>query len=159
MHVARRRLLALAALPLLAPVSPGSAWAAGELNLDDAGLALEGYDPVAYVTRGEPTPGEAGITTQFRGATYLFASQSHLAMFQADPDRYLPRYGGYCAYAAALGTKAHGDPEVWKIVDGRLYLNYSRWIGWRWEADQAAYIAKADKVWPRIAAIPADQLE
>ncbi|WP_205625072.1 YHS domain-containing (seleno)protein [Geminicoccus roseus] len=129
------------------------------MNLDDAGLALEGYDPVAYFTLDEPAKGDPAITMQRQGATYRFVSQENRAAFAAEPDRYLPRYGGYCAYAAALGAKAHGDPQVWKIVDGKLYLNYSRWIGWRWELGREEYIEKADRLWPDIASIPADQLD
>lgn len=137
----------IAFLLLMAP----AAFAAGpELNLDRAGLALRGFDPVAYFTDGQPRPGKAEISAVHDGATYRFATAANHAAFVAAPEKFLPQYGGYCAYASALGKKADGDPAVWKIVDGKLYLNINRSIGERWSADMPGFIGKADQAWPQI---------
>ncbi|MEM9555192.1 MAG: YHS domain-containing (seleno)protein [Acidobacteriota bacterium] len=113
-------------------------------------LALDGYDPVAYFTDGTPVQGSKKHTTTYRGATWRFASAEHRELFEADPTRYAPQYGGYCAWAVAQGKTADADPEVWAIVDGKLYLNYNRKIGEDWEADRAGHIAAADVNWPEL---------
>jgi YHS domain-containing protein len=113
-------------------------------------VAVGGYDPVAYFTDGRPTRG----TTQFRimhqGYEYRFASAEHLAAFRADPARYLPQYGGYCAWAVAHGYTASGDPQQWRIVDGRLFLNYNAEIQRRWASDIPGNIRSADANWPGV---------
>jgi YHS domain-containing protein len=113
-------------------------------------LALGGYDAVAYFTIGEPTEGSAAYTSSYQGAVFQFASQENLDLFQADPAKYAPQYGGYCAWAAARGKTAAGKPQHWAIVDGRLYLNYSRGIQRKWDADRAGFITKADAAWPTV---------
>lgn len=128
------------------------ALAAGvELNASSTGLALQGYDPVAYFTEGEATPGNWKITTSYNDATYRFASEAHKAAFEADPEAYLPQYGGYCAFGAAMGFKFDGDPHQWKIVDGELYLNISQDIQERWLTDVPGFIDQADVNWADIA--------
>jgi len=128
------------------------ALAAGvELNASSTGLALQGYDPVAYFTEGEATPGNWKITTSYNDATYRFASEAHKAAFEADPEAYLPQYGGYCAFGAAMGFKFDGDPHQWKIVDGELYLNISKDIQERWLTDVPGFIEQADVNWVDIA--------
>jgi hypothetical protein len=84
------------------------------------------------------------------GATWRFASAEHRDMFAASPEQYAPRYGGYCSYAVSQGHTASIDPEAWKIVDGKLYLNYSKGVQKMWEKDQAGYIGKADANWPGL---------
>ena len=113
-------------------------------------LAVEGYDPVAYFTEGRPVKGDRDFTTQYNGAQFRFASQANLDMFLADPAKYAPQYGGYCAWAVSQGYTASIDPEAWRIVDGRLYLNYSRDVQKRWEADIPGFIKAADGNWPKI---------
>jgi len=136
-----------------------AAFAAGpEFNLDRAGLALRGFDPVAYFTDGQPKPGKAEISAAHDGATYRFATAANRDAFAAAPEKFLPQYGGYCAYASALGKKADGDPAIWKIVDGKLYLNFNRSIDERWGADIPGYISKADKAWPQIKSKSAAEL-
>ncbi|MFO0690604.1 MAG: YHS domain-containing (seleno)protein [Myxococcota bacterium] len=115
-------------------------------------LALDGYDPVAYFTDGRPVPGRAEFELAWRGATWRFASAEHRALFEADPERYAPRYGGYCAWAMAQGREASGDPRFWKIVGGRLYLNYDASVQKKWEADIPGFIERADANWPRLLA-------
>jgi YHS domain-containing protein len=128
------------------------ALAAGvELNASSTGLALQGYDPVAYFTEGEPTPGNWKITSSYNDATYRFASEEHKAAFEANPEAYLPQYGGYCAFGAAMGFKFDGDPHQWKIVDGELFLNISKDIQERWLTDVPGFIKTADAKWTDIA--------
>lgn len=129
-----------------------SAMAAGvELNASSTGLALQGYDPVAYFTEGAPQKGNWKITSIHEDATYRFASEENKAAFEKNPEAYLPEYGGYCAFGAAMGFKFDGDPTVWKIVDGELYLNISEDIQDRWEGDIPGFIEKADANWGEIA--------
>ncbi|MCE8512212.1 hypothetical protein KBY22_05875 [Ruegeria pomeroyi] len=131
----------------------GSALAAGvELNASSTGLALQGYDPVAYFTVGEATEGDWKITSVYHDATYRFANNENKAAFEANPEAYLPAYGGYCAFGAAMGFKFDGDPDNWKIVDGQLYLNLSDEIQAKWEEDISGFIVKADTNWTDIAA-------
>ncbi|MEP3198686.1 MAG: YHS domain-containing (seleno)protein [Lentilitoribacter sp.] len=128
------------------------ALAAGvELNASSTGLALQGYDPVAYFTEGEATPGNWQITSSHNDATYRFANEEHKAAFEADPAAYLPQYGGYCAFGAAMGFKFDGDPHQWKIVDGELFLNISKDIQERWLTDVPGFIKTADANWTDIA--------
>ncbi len=112
--------------------------------------AIRGYDPVAYFTLGKPTEGEARYSAEWQGATYRFASADNLALFESDPGRYAPQYGGYCAYAVSQGYTASTDPEAWSIVDGKLYLNYSTGIQKRWEKDVPGYVRAADRNWPEV---------
>lgn len=128
-----------------------SALAAGvELNASSTGLALQGYDPVAYFTQGQPTKGNWQITASHNDATYRFASEEHKKKFLANPDAYLPQYGGYCAFGAAMGFKFDGDPNYWKVVDNKLYLNISQDVQQRWQGDTAQYIPLANEKWEVI---------
>lgn len=116
------------------------------------GLAAEGYDVVAYFTDGKPVKGEKQFKVVQDGATYLFASEDHRVLFEENPEKYLPAYGGYCAWAVAQGDTAGIDPEAWTIYQGRLYLNYSKKIRAKWEKDKDDNISKADANWPEIVA-------
>ena len=113
-------------------------------------LAVGGYDPVAYFTSGKPTEGRKAFEHRYRNATWRFSTAENLAAFKADPARYAPQYGGYCAWAAAQGYTAKGDPRAWKLVNGRLYLNYDASIQMKWEADIPGFIARADANWPAV---------
>jgi hypothetical protein len=112
--------------------------------------ALGGYDPVAYFTEGKARPGSSSITLEWKGATWRFASAENRDRFQAEPERYAPRYGGHCAWATARNYLAKGDPLHWRIVDGRLYLNYDAKVQSDWEKDIPGEIAKADANWPAV---------
>jgi YHS domain-containing protein len=114
------------------------------------GVAVGGYDPVAYFTEGRAVPGSKDITLEHEGATWRFATEASREAFKADPTRYAPQYGGYCAYAVANGYTAKGDPEAWSVHEGRLYLNYDRTVRSTWEKDKVGYIAKAEKNWPGV---------
>lgn len=114
------------------------------------GVALGGYDPVAYFEGGAPLEGSAAHSVDWQGAEWRFASAENRARFIADPEAYAPQFGGYCAWAVAEGYTAHGDPHVWSIVDGRLYLNYSARVHRRWERDVPGFISRADANWPGV---------
>lgn len=116
--------------------------------------AVGGYDPVAYFKDGKPVAGSKDITLQHGGATWRFASEANRAAFAADPQRYEPRYGGYCAWAVSQGYTAKGDPKAWKIVGGKLYLNYDQNVQRTWEKDSPGHISRADANWPKIVGKP-----
>ena len=140
----------LTGVALTAAVATQSLAAGVELNASSTGLALQWYDPVAYFIVGEATPGNWTITSSYNDATYRFASEEHKAAFDADPEAYLPQYGGYCAWAVAQGKTAKGDARRWAVVDGKLYLNYNKGIQKKWDKDRAGFIASADQNWPTV---------
>lgn len=115
------------------------------------GLAVHGYDVVAYYTKGRPTIGRAKFSAVHNAATYRFASEDHLKAFTDDPEKYLPQYGGYCAYGVAVGAKFDGDPHQWRIVAGKLYLNLNPEVQKLWRSDIPGFIKKADRNWSKIA--------
>ena len=112
--------------------------------------AIRGYDPVAYFTVGEPIKGSDQYTFEWEGGTFKFASADNMELFKAEPTKYAPQYGGYCAYAVSNGYTATTDPDAWSIVDGKLYLNYSLGVRERWLEDVPGHIAAADKNWPGV---------
>jgi YHS domain-containing protein len=116
----------------------------------DQNGAIRGYDPVAYFTHGAPAKGSKEFRHEWRGATWHFASSANRDRFAADPQRYAPQYGGYCAYGVALGSAPPIDPAAWSIVDGKLYLNYNLPTRATWEKDIPGYIRKADANWPGV---------
>lgn len=114
------------------------------------GAAIRGYDPVAYFTTGQPTPGSPDITADYDGATWRFATAENRALFLLEPAKYAPQYGGYCAYGMTVGQKVPVDPAAWSIVEGRLYLNNSLAVRESWSKDPAGNIGKADAAWPKV---------
>jgi hypothetical protein len=128
----------------------GSALAADQTAPSAPRLAIKGYDPVAYFTEGRPTPGLPAFEQVWENARWRFASAANRDRFTADPDRYAPQYGGYCAYGIANGARFEVDPEAWAIVDGKLYLNYSKGTLKDWASDRAANIKRADANWPTL---------
>tara|TARA_R110002020_G_scaffold122787_1_gene278635 strand:- start:2694 stop:3143 length:450 start_codon:yes stop_codon:yes gene_type:complete len=135
------------ALPFLILIVLAQAALAGEANLGPDGVAIQGHDPVAYFTEGKAVPGDASLTATHDGATYRFSSADNKAAFEADPARYAPQYGGYCAYGAAQGYKAPVEPDKFTVLDGKLYLNYNGAVQSTWVKDTAGYIEKADAFW------------
>lgn len=128
-----------------------SAFAAGvDVNATITGLALRGVDPVSYFTNGAPQDGDFKITTVHNGATYRFVSEENRDLFTQNPNKYAPQYGGFCAFGTAMGIKVDGDPDLWKIVDEKLYLNLSPAVQERWNEDVAGYITTADGKWSDI---------
>ena len=135
---------ALAAAPALA-TSPVNKSLLG-------GVAIEGYDPVAYFSEGKPVVGRREHAFEWRGATWRFASAENRALFAREPEKYAPQFGGYCAWAVAHGYTAGIDPEAWTIHDGKLYLNYDKEIEAQWRADMVRQIANAEAQWPKLLA-------
>lgn len=132
---------ALLATPALAATPP---------IYTEAGIALGGTDPVAYFTENAPKAGSADITYDWNGATWRFTSEDHAARFAAEPEAYAPQFGGYCAWAVSRGYTASTVPEAWKIVDGRLYRNYSLRVQRRWSRDIPGNIARGNANWPSV---------
>ncbi|MCA8927691.1 MAG: YHS domain-containing protein [Alphaproteobacteria bacterium] len=128
-------------------------------NLGPDGLALKGYDPVAYQTEGAAVPGKAAFTATHDGATYRFASAGNRDAFAADPARYTPAFGGYCAMAMVFAKKVDTDPTAFRVVDGQLYLNFNQAVRDRWLQDVPGNIAKANANWSVVADKPASALQ
>ncbi|MTI09409.1 YHS domain-containing (seleno)protein [Curvivirga aplysinae] len=113
--------------------------------------AVGGYDTVSYFTNGEPVKGSKDHKVTWNGATWLFSSAENKALFEADPEKYAPQYGGYCAWAVAEVNEGYeGDPKIWKIVDGKLYLNNNDSVQERWNKDIPGFIETANKNWPGL---------
>jgi YHS domain-containing protein len=123
---------------------------AGEYYEKD-GVALRGHDPVAYFKDGKPVRGSPEHHADYRGSVFHFATAANRAAFVADPAKYAPQYGGYCAYGLASGYKAATDPAAFTIVAGKLYLNYNADVQRKWSRDIPGQIAKADRQWPAVA--------
>lgn len=112
--------------------------------------AIGGYDPVAYFTESKPVKGNPDFSYAYKDATWLFSSAANRDAFKAAPDKYMPQYGGYCAYGTSQGHKAPTEPEAWTIVDGKLYLNYNPKVKTKWSENQAENIKAADQQWPKL---------
>jgi YHS domain-containing protein len=112
--------------------------------------AIRGYDPVAYFTVGKPVKGVKDFSVNYNGAVWYFSSKQNADAFKANPEKYAPQYGGYCAYGLADGHKAPTEPDAWTIVNGKLYLNYDKDVQGMWNKKQKEYIVTADKNWPAI---------
>lgn len=113
-------------------------------------IALSGYDPVAYFTEKKPVKGNPQFTAEWKGAVWHFASAANRDLFKADPAKYAPQYGGYCAFGASEGYAVKTEPDAWSIVDGKLYLNYNTTVRTKWSENIPERIKAADKNWPEI---------
>ena len=122
------------------------------VNVSRGQLALQGYDAVAYWTSGQPTKGSTSFEHRWNDAVWRFSTAANRDQFAKDPPRYAPEFGGYCAYAVSRGYTADIDPNAWRIVDDRLYLNYSKRVQRLWEEDVPGNIAKGRKNWPGVLA-------
>lgn len=131
-----------------------TAFAAGAAEkstfFNESGVAIRGYDPVAYFTQAKAVEGEAAITHTWQGATWRFANAANRDRFAADPERYAPQYGGYCAYAASKNYIAPTDPHAWTVHNDKLYLNYSKSVRKRWSKDIPGNISLGDANWPAL---------
>jgi len=112
--------------------------------------SVGGYDPVAYFKEGKPVVGNNSDIWTWKGATWRFASAENREAFRQKPEAFAPAYGGYCAWAVSQGYTAKGDPKYWKIVEGKLYLNYDGNVQKNWERDIPGHISKADGNWPKV---------
>lgn len=139
-----RRCLLAAAL-LMGGLGRG-AWAAPAVNTlgGRADVAILGYDAVAYFSAGRPIKGDPRFTHEWMGAKWQFASASNLGLFKADPEKYAPQYGGYCAYGVSQGHLVGIEPDKFKVLDGKLYLNYDADVQATWLKDPAGFVRQAD---------------
>ena len=145
----RRTFLSLiAAAPVALTALP--AFAAKPETYATDGVAINGYDPVAYFTQSDAVEGTTVHTSDHKGATYRFSTAENKAMFDADPVKFAPQYGGYCAYAVSKGSTATTSPDAWSVHDGKLYLNYNRVVRGIWKGDIPGNVAKADANWPKV---------
>jgi YHS domain-containing protein len=111
------------------------------------GTAVNGYDVVAYFTESKPVKGSEAFFVNWKNVKWLFASTENAALFQANPEKYAPQYGGYCAYGCSRGYKAKTSSNAWTIVNGKLYLNYDTGVRNIWDKDRQNFINKADSNW------------
>ena len=153
-QLTRRQLLVLsttALLPALSIYSGESAAGKPVIYTDRfSDLALGGYDCVAYFNQSIATKGNKALAEEYLGASWSFSSQQNLDKFKADPDAYIPQYGGYCAFSIAKGKLFKGDPTVWVIENGKLYLNFNKGLHRLWLTRREVMIDKADAKWPAI---------
>ncbi len=141
-------LIALAISPL---ASGDSYKETANINVSGkSGIAVAGFDPVAFFTLSEPTHGDPGIAAQYEGATYFFANEEHKQLFEGDPKKYAPQYGGYCAYGVAVGALFPVDISTWQIHEGKLYLNLNPAILDLFNQDIDSHIEKAEQNWPKL---------
>jgi YHS domain-containing protein len=123
---------------------------ADAINKDKAGLAIKGYDAVAYFTEGKPVKGDTQFQHEWMGAKWLFASAANRDTFAKNPAKYAPQFGGYCAWAVSNNYVYDADPTIWRIVEGKLYLNYNRLARFQWERDIPGRIKLGDQYWPNL---------
>lgn len=114
------------------------------------GAAIGGYDPIAYFTERKPVKGSPEFHADYQGSMFHFVSATHRDVFTADPQKFAPQYGGYCAFGMAKGYKASIDPAAFTVVGDKLYLNYSERVRLQWISDIPGYIRKADTNWPDV---------
>jgi len=147
--------LILAAAALAAPlaIAAPSIVSAGPVfvGVEGENIAVGGYDTVSYFQgSGKPVKGNARYKVEYDGAEWHFSSQANADKFKADPGAYAPQYGGHCAWAMARGSLAPGDPTLYRVVDGKLYLNFNRDVQKMWVKDIAGFIAKANIAWTQL---------
>jgi YHS domain-containing protein len=141
------RIKTFAAVTVLAAFA-ANAWA-GEFY-EKEGVAVRGYDPVAYFNEKKPVKGSSEHRAEYKGSVFHFSSKASRDAFTANPAKYAPQYNGFCAFGAAGGYKAAVDPAAFTIVNDKLYLNYSKDVQKLWSADIPGFVAKADKNWPAV---------
>jgi YHS domain-containing protein len=158
-HCTHRFLCRLVALSIAACalLAGGAALAAPPANTLKSGLfggrsdvAILGYDPVAYFTEGKPMKGQDNLVFEYLGAKWKFATPAHLDMFKANPEKYAPQYGGYCAYGVAHDALVTIEPDKFRVIDGKLYLNYDADVQTKWLKDPAGFIRQADTRFPGL---------
>ena len=143
----RPMLLAVVALLALPALAADKTY----VNTDKEGIAIKGHDPVEYFTHNRPAKGDPTRTVTYQGATYRFASEENKKLFEENPARYAPQFGGFCAYAVSKGYTASIDPAAFQIVDGRLLLQNSLSVRDKFSKDTAGNVRKADANWPSLA--------
>lgn len=158
----------LTALALAFTTVTFSAAVAGEQFIDETGFAVSGYDVVSYFDlpqsdigqpQQSPLPGNAAITAEYNGAQFAFATEANRDRFLADPAAFAPQYDGHCAYGVAQGGKVPGNPTLWRIVDGELYLNITQNVVGFWEADIPGNLQTSEVNWQTIEPEPASTIK
>lgn len=156
--MSRRLLLGAAACVAAGTVAAYTLWPMGQsaagspvFTGETDGVAINGYDPVAYFREHRPVEGRDEHTMTWKGVTWRFSSAENRDLFSGDPEKYAPQYGGYCAYAAANNAIAKTEPDAFTIYEGKLYLNYDQNIKSRWDGDRMRYVELADDYWPGLA--------
>ncbi len=142
--------LAAAGAVALAGSGPAKAGAPEVYTAPGSDLGAGGYDVVAYFEEGRAVPGLTGIAARYAGARWQFASAAAREAFLAEPERYVPQFGGHCSWAVSRGYTAKGDPEAWRVVDGKLYLNFNTSVRRRWDEDRPGNIARGTANWPGL---------
>jgi len=121
------------------------------LNADPYGkIALQGYDPVAFHAAGKPMKGNPAILTEYAGYKFVFAAEENKAAFEKEPEKYLPAFGGYCAFGVSIGVLFPVEIDTWEIVDGRLVLQYTTEVKQMFEKDKAGNLRKAHENWAKM---------
>jgi YHS domain-containing protein len=152
MKICNRKYLSLFFIIALAVTlaACGKTETAIKLNTDNGGLALRGFDAVAYFAVDNAVRGDAKYEYIWNGAKWLFSSEENMRKFQASPETYAPQFGGYCSFAVSEGYTADADPEAWKVVDGKLYLNYNKQVKQKWEQNEHERIMKGLENWKEL---------
>ncbi|WP_432200557.1 YHS domain-containing (seleno)protein [Erythrobacter sp. W53] len=150
-----KQVLFFAAAALAAPLAIATAGVTTAapiyVGVEGENIAVGGYDTVSYFQgNGAPVKGDARFTVEYDGAEWHFSSQENADKFKEDPDAYAPQYGGHCAWAMARGSLAPGDPTVYKVVDGKLYLNFNKQVQETWLKDIPGFISKANIAWSEL---------
>jgi len=130
-----------------------------EVNANSNDLALKGYDTVSYFTKGAPTKGSDKYTAAYDGAIYQFSSAENRDLFQSEPGKYAPQYGGFCAFGVTMNRKFDTDPTAWYISDDKLYLNLNKDVQKKWVSDIPGYIVSAQQKWGGIKGLTEEQIE
>lgn len=151
-------LLKAAAVAVSLSISSLSFAADIDMNADANDIAISGYDTVSYFTKGKPVKGSAQYSAVYKNTIYQFSSESNRDLFRANPEKYAPQYGGFCAMGVALEKKLDTDPEAFKIVNNKLYLNLNPTVQQKWLTDAPGYIDSAEGNWPTIKTKTAAQL-
>jgi len=138
------------AIVVFAVFAAGAARAEKPEIFADKGVAINGYDAVAYFTEKKPVQGSAQFSLDWKGAKWLFASAANRDAFKAEPAKYAPQYGGYCAFGASEGYAVKTEPDAWSVVDGKLYLNYNTVVRTKWSENIPERIKAGDRNWPAI---------
>lgn len=135
----------------LAMVFAGATFAADkDMNADTNDIAISGYDTVAYFTKNMPVAGSDQFTATYKNTIYKFSSAQNRDVFRANPEKFAPQFGGYCAMGVAMEKKLNVDPMAWRVVDGKLYLNLNKDVQTKWASDIPGHLATAKENWPTI---------
>lgn len=157
-HFTKRLIQLMAGLSILLGASMNTHAADIDMNANQNDIAISGYDPVAYFTESAAQAGTSQFTATYKNAIYYFSSAQNRDLFKAEPSKYAPQFGGFCAMGVALHKKLDVDPHAWYIEGGKLYLNLNKKVQKKWFTDVAGHIAQANEIWEDVKTIPAAKL-